>query len=460
MRRLALLLLLLTTGCAQEAQRPNIVLISMDTFRADRLGCYGNPDGLSPRIDEFATGATRYANAKASSPWTLPSHASLFTGLHPFEHGAHSYRVDIQPFSAGEDAADQVDNVIGLGERSETLAERLQDDGYATAGFVANSVYLVPKYGLSQGFGHYEVVPDIARNVIDHALRWLATRDDADQPFLLFLNFMDTHSPYNTAPREGWADLGTPVESAQLLNELNDIVLSGRAADPEKLSLLAQQYDLSVANLDEQIGRLFDALRERGLFEDSLIVLTSDHGEYLGEHRLIGHSKDVYEEAIAIPLVIRSPGQTVAAVDERPIGLAHVIGRMAQHCGSLEELAGDEWPKGFVIAENHFSRIKDLRRPWGARFNRSRMAIYRAQYKLIHSTDQRHELYDLAEDRREQRNLVRRELKVMRGLQRELVVLVQPRFADFEAITELSPDIEPAGLSEEEIEQLKALGYF
>jgi arylsulfatase A-like enzyme len=457
-----LLSLSLLLSCAAPAARPNILLIVLDTLRADRLGCYGNTAGLSPALDAFAAGSTRFARTRAAAPWTLPSHASLFTGLYAFEHGAHSYRVDVKPYGESEGEKKAVDNAFPLPESATTMAEVLASAGYATAGIVANQAYLGPEYGCTQGFADYQILPETADVLVDQALAWLDRRDDATAgPFFLFLNFMDTHSPYNVAPREGWEDLGTPADSAKLLNQLNDIVLPGAQPDPAQIDLLRRQYDLSVANLDEQMGRLFDALRTRGLFDEAVILLTSDHGEYLGEHQLIGHSKDVYEEAIAVPFLLKSPQQAAARVEERTISLVHAWALLAEHCSALGgDAIAHPFGEATVLAENYYSRIKDLRRPWSARFERCRVALYASDHKFIHSTDQRHELYELPLDPFEANNLAPSDVDLTRRLNLMLLDRLRPRFKSVADVAEIDPAANPRELSPEEQERLRSLGYF
>lgn len=441
------ILALVASACGgpEVVTDPPVILITLDTLRADHLGCYGYERATSPALDAFASRATRYTRAKATAPWTLPSHASLFTGQYPVEHGAHTYWID------PEDAS-LVDNVRPLSPAAVTLAERFGTAGYQTAAFAANIVFLKKQYGLDQGFGTYDVQAGYAPKVNARALEWLDARD-TERPFFLFLNYMDTHSPYNTAPRAGWA--GAAEDSGPLITRMRDAILPGDRKPPAKpLERLRNQYDLGIRNLDDGLAGLFTALHERSLFDPALIIIASDHGEYFGEHRLIAHSKDVYEPVIAIPLIVKAPGQTIGETEERLVSLAHVPVLIQPHCPVLEDAEfSANWPAPTVLSENHFTRLKDLKMPWAKRFLRSRVAMYEGDTKLIHSSDGAHELYELSADPPEHRDRAA-------ALPAELAELVSRLEASLERLRQEAPEMDLRELSEEEIEALRALGYF
>ncbi|MEE8467133.1 MAG: sulfatase-like hydrolase/transferase, partial [Planctomycetota bacterium] len=170
---LAFLLFLAACGAA-DPPPPNVLLISLDTLRVDRLGCYGSAAGLTPELDTLAAGATRWERCTATAPWTVPSHASMFTGLYPHAHGAHSF----EPVSA------RVDNVWTLAEEHETLAEVLAAEGYATGAVVANVAYLGPALGLSQGFEDWSLSRERAPRINKEALQWI-DRVPEGRPWML-----------------------------------------------------------------------------------------------------------------------------------------------------------------------------------------------------------------------------------------------------------------------------------
>jgi arylsulfatase A-like enzyme len=325
------------------ARAPNVLLIVLDTVRADRLSLYGYHRATSPALDRLAQRGIRFDEARAASSWTLPSHASFFTGRWPHELHAKW----LTPLRA----------------TFPTLAEYLGSHGYATAGFVANTQYCSYDTGMDRGFAHYEdYVLDFRRLrpfrmalLFDRAwdgvsklglwlfrslqsgrtppwqqavlrwllatgrkdaatinrefLEWLSRRSQPDRPFFAFLNYFDAHAPY--LPPEGspfpfglrpqtdadfilLAELWTAVDKLRLL--------------PRYRRLAHDSYDNCIAYLDARVGELLDDLERRGLLDRTLLVVTSDHGEELGEHALFDHGESLYRPEIRVPLLIVGPG--------------------------------------------------------------------------------------------------------------------------------------------------------
>jgi arylsulfatase A-like enzyme len=452
-RTAAAALAALALGCRAEPppappRPPNVVIVTLDTVRADHLSAYGYPVRTSPRLEAFAAGATRYARAWATSPWTLPSHASLFTGKHAFEHGARTYPID-QPGN----------NVRPLLKGHVTLAEALREQGYATAAYVANVAYLGRRWKLHQGFDVYDVQHEMATERNADIQAWLRARDTT-RPFFLFVNYMDAHRPYNARPRPGLLPREVVQDKGALLNRLYKTVMPGREdAPPELVQAVIDQYDTAIANLDEELGRLLDEVQAAG---PAVVVVTSDHGEYFGEHRLVEHSKDVYEEALRIPLVVRTPGQSQGRVESTAMSLVDVPRLVTE---ALPEPARSALRPHFpyvpgrhaVVAEVYYTRTKDLFHPvWGSRFQRVRTALVDWPWKLIRSSDGAHELHDLAQDPGERVQLLERRPEVAAGLTRALEALLATRKKSKEG----SPPEEPEEpLSPEDEEALRALGY-
>lgn len=377
---------------------PTILLIVLDTLRADHLSLYGYGRPTSPVLAELAEEARVYTRARSTAPWTLPSHASLFTGLYPHQHGAHTRR--------GADGSK--DYATPLDDEVTTLAELLSGRGYRTAAVVANEGFLHPRFRLDQGFDVYDAGRGTVREINERALAWLDAQG-APLPVFLFLNYMDTHRPYNCSMREGFPYHGGDRTSGARMKRARKILIDGAPELPADLvQELVDQYDTAIANLDEGLGELFDALRARGRWDNTLVVVTSDHGEFFGEHALVEHSKDVYEPVLSVPLIVRPPGGVPAERDERPIAGAHVPGIVLSWAGMGPGDVPrffDCWPRSDVFAENHYSRQHDMRGVWRDRLGRVRRAIYRDDWKLIESSDGAHELYDLASDPDEARNL-------------------------------------------------------
>ncbi|GJM23074.1 MAG: hypothetical protein DHS20C15_29890 [Planctomycetota bacterium] len=272
------------------ARGANLLFVTVDTLRGDRLGCYGWEPARTPVLDALAARGARALRALSATPVTLPSHTSLLTGLHPFRHGVRDNGV----FRAGPELL--------------TLAERLSAQRYRTAAFVSAHV-LAAHYGLSQGFAHYDdrfgvnqrgsLLERPGDRTVDRLLEWWTTTPPRPaQPWFAWLHLFDPHAPYSPP-----AHLQSGFETST-----------------------SERYDAEIAFVDEQLGRVFEALRARGELERTLVVVTSDHGESLGEHHELTHGLFVYDATQHVPLIVAGPGvraqQTIstqlAAVDVLP----------------------------------------------------------------------------------------------------------------------------------------------
>ena len=437
-------------GAANEGP-PNVVLLVLDTVRADHLSCYGYGLPTTPSIDALAARADRYARAESTAPWTLPSHASMFTGRYPFQHGVHSGRAPDGRIFDGR----------ALAPANKTLAEALVESGYRTAGFVANNVYLSETFGIHQGFELYDVDRKRAPKMVAKLFDWIDA-EPGGEPFFGFVNMLDAHRPYNVDPLpEGRAgQLPPPASegSVDLLKELYDRVLvQGETADPELVAKIITQYDNGIGWLDLAVGQVVRGLEQRGLYENTLLIVTSDHGEYFGEHALVEHSKDVYEPAMSIPLIVKRPGQTAGSVIPERATLVDLPGLVFQ---SLPERLRDEHGSTFqvpdarrpVLAENHFTRPKDMQKSFGARFMRERAVLYAGRWKLILSSDGKDELYDLEADPGEATNLVAEHPEVVAPMRERLEALLS---------TAPAPNTlgAPPTLTDEQLDDLRDLGY-
>jgi len=374
----------------------------------------------------------------------------MLTGLYPFQHGAQARRV-------GQQVSE-----YPLAPANHTLAEALQEHGYRTGGFVANRGYLGKQWGFQQGFDHYQDLkgePGKARNLTRTALEWVDASGDG--PFFLFLNYMDAHRPYNVDPlpeRRAGLPPPDPAGPQKLLNELVHAVLE--QDEPPSTELIARvitQYDQGLANLDAGIGALIAGLQQRGHWERTLLIVTSDHGEFFGEHDLVEHSKDVYEEVLDVPLIVRRPGQRAGRVIEERVSIALIPALVA---AALPRPLADELGKLFpapspdlVFAELRYTRKKDLSQPYGVRFARERTVLYAGRYKAIAtSRPGEDELYDLEADPGEQHNLVDEQPDVAN----ELLALAR---RERELGEQAGPAGEPVQLTPEMEETLRELGY-
>lgn len=325
------------------AGAPNVLLVVLDTVRADHLGLYGYSRNTSPNLERLARRGVRFEHARAAAPWTLPSHASMFTGRYPHELRTFVNRP--------------------LDGTYPTLAEVLRDRGYLTAGFVANTYFCNSWYGLGRGFIHYEDYykndldvstadafrsAELGRRILQAAfprrnvrpgemhhrkdaaeinldfLQWLSGH--RGRPFFAFLNYYDAHDPYVVPEGFGrhFGEVPTTPADFALINSphIDQRLSSGKGVTPRELALVRDSYDDCIAYLDEQIGLLFDELDRRGVLENTLVIVTADHGEHLGEHRIYGHGQSLYRAEIHVPLLIVHPAKAPAGrVVEAPVGL-------------------------------------------------------------------------------------------------------------------------------------------
>jgi arylsulfatase A-like enzyme len=430
----------------EAGEPPNIVLIVLDTVRADHLSCYGYERPTTPAIDALARYATRYENAISTAPWTLPSHASMFTGLAPHEHGAHGFLPE----------GPNQNDVTPLREDLPVLAEVLKEQGYATAAFSANNVFLTRRWGLARGFDTYEVRHRYADAHNREVIGWLD--EHAAGPFFLFVNYIDAHRPYNVRHRPGFLT-SPPNGNGRLIDRLRRQVMGTDDPIPEDLrAQVIDQYDNAIAHMDDAVGDLLLELDRRGLRERTIVVVTSDHGEYFGEHRLVEHNMDVYQPGVHVPLIVYTPGQT-PEVDAEVVTSQDMAFLLAERVGTKDvRVALTALSRGPgthpALAENYYSRPWDVfSEIWGHRFQRIRRALYEWPNKVIHATDGTQELYDLERDPDEARDL---------GPQLPGVTQRMASAIDREAARSAAQDradTPEVQLTDEEVAQMRALGY-
>jgi arylsulfatase len=308
-------LLLLVTGCAgsdtPERRAPGVVLVVIDTLRADHLGAWGYERDTSPNLDRLAAEGERFGNAFAQSPWTLPAMATILTGRLPRVHGA------------GRDAEGRFS---ALRAEVPTLAELLSAEGYRTAAFV-NVIFCSPSSGLARGFERYDFHGKGASNrghrsaaeTTDAALAWAA--DVGDDPFLLLVHYFDPHLTYD--PPAPWDERFEPDEQGRVPPGFGSAaeVFAVRRGEirlgPRQRTSLIARYDGEIRYVDEQFARLREGLERLGLWDSSLVVVVADHGEEFWEHGGFEHGHSHYRELLHVPLIVRRPGTAPALREER-----------------------------------------------------------------------------------------------------------------------------------------------
>lgn len=390
---IAFLVLVLAACGKPENRPPNILMIVIDTLRADRLGGYENPRGLTPFLDELASRGVLFENAYAPSSWTCPAVASLFTSRYASQH--HVTTFDSK-----------------LPEAEVTLAERLQTVGYRSAGFSAN-FRLTRELGYAQGFDQWQVFvaswmgkKKVRGDHLRHkALEWLdqAQKESPNAPKFLYLQYMEPHSPYvPPAPFRGRFGLpetnGLDAEAAN--EKLAKLDFKGLSED--EIRLLESLYDGETAAVDAEIRRLFEELDVRGFFDHSIVVVTSDHGEEFHEHGGMLHGFTLYNHDIRIPLIVLAPEAKVGHTVETHVSLVDLLPTVSELIGMPLDpafegrsfaslLRGQKTPSPDIVSELFPSGGSvDLRR--------HQSALVRDSLKLLVAPNGRLELYDLEED--------------------------------------------------------------
>jgi arylsulfatase A-like enzyme len=405
-------------GCSGDApERPNVALVVLDTVRADRITCSGGERVATPHIGALCDRGIFFANASSTSSWTLPAHASLFTGLYPLQHGATQEHTR-------------------LDEGASTLAEILGAHGYRTFGASANPLVSV-KSGLARGFDSFAETWRVGRETPypaarEHpnfrAVERLLAELAPGERFFLFVNYVEAHGPYDP-PEPHRSRALSPGAAPALVDRAGRLGAAKYYLDPWSISpaefaVINELYDGEVAYLDELLGGLLDGLEEGGYLDDTLVIITSDHGENLGDHGHFRHVFSLYGSTIRVPLLLLPGGDRAGEVRTESVGLVDVFATILAAAGVtapegavqgrdlLGDLKADEAAP--IIAEYYFPlQALELFQPEAALTRREVLephlrrlrSIEMDGLRLIWSSDGRHELFDLAEDPDEQRNL-------------------------------------------------------
>jgi arylsulfatase A-like enzyme len=424
-----------------RSDHPNVVLFLADTLRADYLGAYGYAAPTSPRLDAFAREAVLFEDAWAQASWTRSAVASILTGLHVASHGV-----------------DREDRV--LPDAAQTLTEVLRAAGYRTGAFVANHL-LGGRFGFSQGFYAWNPGPRTlygapAADLVREALAFV---DSAPRPFFLYVHTMEPHAPYTPSEEDLRPFARDAYRGATDTRALLRLGQLGTLA-PEGLRFLRSRYEGEVHQNDRAFGALIDGLRARGLDDTTVVVFTADHGEEFLEHGGTEHAKTLYQELVRVPLVVRMPGGrpggrrekgSVQQIDLMPtiLGLAGLPPPRALPGRDLSVAwigsSGPETPAPVLFSEERFAVVDKVAARAGDLkliFNNDGPALWRAKSHL--------ELYDLARDPLERKNLAASRPIAVAFLERRLEAFRKAQAGGASQSVALSAD---------EREQLRALGY-
>lgn len=417
------------------AEPLSVVVIVIDTLRADRLGCYGYRRPTSPNIDAFAREAILFERARSTSGTTLPAHVSLFTGTNPSRHGVRgNFRYFHIP--------------VPSDGRMRLAAQMFGRLGYQTAAFVSSPA-VAAETGLGAGFEIYREAPSgelaNAETTVDRVLDWLP--EGEHRPFFLFVHLVDPHSPYE--PPE-------PHRSALRADGVLNRFLQERAIANWRTRIgVNEAYDGEIRYTDEHVGRLLDAIRKRGLYERAAIVLTADHGEGLGQHGWLYHTR-VYEEQLAVPLIVRLPGQAprrvpalVSLIDVLPTLAAQLqlpldAGERAQFEG-IDVLGSQVREYAFAERVPHHQNDPDTS---------EHFALVGREWKYFHRPGGRDQLFQIARDPFETRDLSEAQPEIAKAMRAE----VERILASYQGAAEVEAPA-PAEIPESARERLRQLGY-
>ena len=460
--------------------RPNIILMVMDATRPDHLSCYGHHRPTTPHIDQIAAEGVLYEQAISPAAWTLPSHASLFTGLNVSQHGTHFKHQYVEP-------------------RFATLAEMLRLQGYRTAGF-SQSAWVSETFGFHRGFETFRLTKRLLEGMrhlfkretlLEKGLRfliegyypmtrrtnglirqWLTRQHDEQSPFFFFVLYEDAHLPYRFREPYSSRYLGERIGQARRVNQDPHKYMAGKVdMSEDDFEILRALYDVQLSFLDAMVGEFLDFLRDKGILDNTLLIITSDHGENIGDQGLMAHQYCVYDTLIHVPLIIRYPplfpaGQRVygqVQTSEIFTTIMSILGIEKEDIPNdvrgrslvPAEVAANPLP--FTIAEYLAPNMRRMLRVWPdgdySRYDRQLRALRQDDYKYIWSSDGRNELYNLKLDPKELHNLIDSEPEKAQDLgaqlERWLASLERSQFED-----ELEPEME-----EVLRERLEGLGY-
>jgi arylsulfatase A-like enzyme len=467
-----------------------ILLLSLDTLRADHLGLYGYERPTSPVLDKLASEGVVFEDANSPAPWTLPAHASMLTGLYPLSHGVTSMQT-------------------GLPKRISTLTDLLAKRGYETAAVVNTPWLQKNTFRLTQSFNKYLLVQPVTNRsapstwVTDQAIEWL--KELGDDRLFLFVHYYDIHSDYTSLPEfeklfvtpyEGQAD-GTAWQlqragfseaylemcskdfdesrwshdrmticsvGGEIKNYIIDKTTKKVYFDEHDIQHLIDLYDAGVRQLDTELGRLFAYLKEANILERTLLIVVSDHGEGFDEHGEVDHFLTTYQEVLHVPMIFRGPGiprnrrisTPVTLVDLAPtiLRIAHAPIPDAMDGVDLSPLwrgeNTDDFERRLIYAEGAGGVNWSLIAP---SFYPEYRSIRIGSHKMVYNSDgDRYELFDLAEDPGEQHDISTREPELFAKLKSAMI----QRYLNFSAQPTNETKVQ---LDQENIDQLRALGY-
>jgi arylsulfatase A-like enzyme len=463
----------LFSGDGTAGVAPNILFIVMDATKARSLSCYGYHRPTTPHLERFAERCVVYDAAISPAGWSLPAHASMFTGLYPSKHGAH-------------------DEHKYLDTDQPTMAELLRSLGYHTVALCDNA-YVGPATGLDRGFEEFNESGKLTQSVrhlnrklrtgiaavsgrrdsgarhTNKQIRTVFRRSQAEgRPVFVFAHYGEAHGPYR--PRQNdrhFLPPGVSLKAASLVNQDQWKYLVTPSTMTERdFEILTALYDSEIAYLDTRIAEVLGWVEDLGILDRTMVIITADHGENVGDHQMMAHKYCLYDTLLHVPLIIHYPAGTVAPGrvqhQVQTLDLLPTILAMLGHTSSdiHSSLQGYDLLSStkheFTVAEQAQPDLSTFHKRFPdadvSRFDRALKMIRTERYKYIWASDGKHELYDLRKDANEEQNIVAERPELAEDLDR--------RLAEWRgSFEEASPSAEAPEFDETVRARLRALGY-
>ena len=471
--------------------KPNVIIIVMDTARADHFSCYGHHRSTTPNIDAIAKESVQFLRAYSTGAWTPPAHASLFTGMYNSKHGVFNGHVQLE-------------------QTYSTLAEVLTADGYKTICF-SNNPWVSQVTGLTRGFEESiekwrkqksvreaailklkSLLPEKVYNFLRTLKKkvsppmrdkgayetnvliqsWLEETSKDNKPFFIFINYLEPHLPYKPVRPYDRRFIEDRHSESRVLSVNQDMRKQWAGVvkmTREDFDILSGLYNGELSYLDWRMGELFQYLREKNILDNTILIITSDHGENLGEHGLMDHQLCLYDTLVRVPLIIRWPAKLGAEVNgNKLVSIADIFPTMLNlldiKFSYSEELQGQDIfsndPRDHIFSEyeSPIQEMHENRKYYPpdfdpSIFDRALKVVRDTRYKLIHASDGRHELYDIINDPEELKNIYSNEPDRAAQLQG----ILNEWLGSF---TKADVEKDSASLDGLVKKQLSALGYF
>lgn len=437
-------------------EHPNIVIIVMDTARQDHLSCYGYQRATTPFLEELASEARVFRNAYSTSSWTVPAHASLFTGLHSISHATTWEH-------------------FPLDARLTTLAQVLRDHGYRTIGISENKA-VSNRRGFDKGFDRFTNPAHLPEATETFAIKEFADifAETDDRPVFAFVNLFGPHDPYNSSAQFFGTFLSDPKYKGGYGCDLLDVLIKGTPLDEKRLLHLTEHYDAELLYADYVVMKMAEALRERNEWDNTVFIILSDHGENLGDHGFVKHQFNLYEPLVRVPLLIRFPDIFPAgSVEEHMVQLTDVFPTVLELAGidpaaypnqGRSLLPGKTDPDRVILTELYrhawFQQMKEKDERWlhprVLIHNRRLKSIRVGALKLILGSDGWCEMFDLSHDAGEMQDLS--SIPTCAEAKESLAKRLEAHLNELRT-AQPPPNVESGQMDEETEQTLRSLGY-